>query len=557
MDDCVLNTLYSGTLSMGPVTTSPGYSISYPNTIYAHGMVWLYSAFPGWSWHGIALILLNIIAIVLIIRWLDKSLAHWFSSNRIYRGLLITSLSCVFFLEPLVLMTYTSTAVLLAGSCFIYACDPGSNNKYYTMKLLCLSLLFLASFCLRFQAALFTIALLALLYVFIAQRLSLSKRKVIVSISILSITLIGYLFHTVALNNDQKEIESFDKYYFSFFEGNSIRSDIIQLNDNHLELKIRALKAWFFNDEKVFNTSFLKQITYDSPFNLSNLSNWNIKLKRSYYLAFDYRDPSYLYYTNWGWQGLVALIINSFLLGIVMGSPMSMSEKIRAILFNITFWGAILAICIILLMRHRVFVPIIGLYSIIHLLWVFKLIKKYSDENYRCVCSKLMFGVCVIMTLIKLPCIEISAKQKQQELQSKNTFISNMNTLRGKTIVFDTYSLCLLNNNAIQMPFISKENELVTTGDYFQRFFTEYKTYWIQQCGSADFLRIITYLQAHKSNVVFVSEPDHMQLMSEYLNTIYSQPFHHQTLTNTPSIGDNFHSILPLKIDIKYYQIAE
>lgn len=556
MDDCVLNTLYSGTLSMGPVTTSPGYSISYPNQLYAYTLVWLYKVFPGWSWYGIALITADTLSLLLLARWLEKYIYDFNITNS---ALLNTSLaSClliIFVLEPLVLMAYTSSAILMSGVCCLYLYRHSNIRPYPWQIITLIFILLFIALCLRFQAAIFTVGVLSALFIFISPAFKINGRHLAMIATVALVIGTGYMVHCIGVTEDQKEIEEFDHYYFSLFEVNSIQDAYKTPHSTEDQMKVAMLKGWFFNDRKVFDTALLKKVGYESAFTYSNLSNWPNKLARAYDLAFDYQSRDYLYYTNWGFQALLCLGFNTVLFCIALILSVPASDKFKLLLFNASFWGIITAISIVVWMRHRVFVPIAALYSILHFVVVFEMLAKNGNSTLKANATKAILICLILSSIIKLYCIEKSTSQKNAELRSKHLFINNMNKKKGQTIVFSNYTLGILGNDPIRMQSISTSNQLVTTGDYYQRFFSSYKNYWQQRCGSSDFFEVMQYLTVHSDSILFIAEPKRIELTEAYLRLFYHYPvsFSKDTLP-APKVD---YSVIATSVPIDYYRIHQ
>ena len=555
MDDCMLNTLYSGSLSMGPVTTSPGYSISYPNQLYAGLMVFLYRFFPAWSWHGICLIALNTCAVFILISTMAENVQDTLFNKIRIKGWLIFFVCLLFVLEPLVLMTYTSTAILLCAACLLpLALVPQAPRpslpKYFT-----LIILLLISFSLRFQAALFTAGVFAILGLVLYYDSDNRKKGLIFLFIIVTIALIAFSINVSLRNTDQKDIEAFDQYYFSFFEGNTSKPEANKALAAKENLKLTLLRVWFFNDPQVFTTNYLQSVTYDSPYTRANMLNWKNKFSAIGSSAFAYQDKQYLFYTNWGIHAIFALFFNLLLFLRTLVVPDSNRVKIKAFIFNAGFWFILVGVYLVAGMQHRLFVPIIAMYSLMNFLWVLDLIQKSGTDLQIARFQKIGLYLFIFLGILKVVFIEISALQKNDELRRKEVFVQEMNAQNGKQFIFDTYTLCLLGNNSIRRQVLNKHNQYATTGDYYQRFFKEFRGYWISQCGSSDYLSILKYLSQHKQNTLFVSEPRRIGLTTTYVDQFYhySVPF---TKTLSSSALDSIrYSILPASPGLGYYKI--
>jgi hypothetical protein len=195
------------------------------------------------------------------------------------------------------------------------------------------------------------------------------------------------------------------------------------------------------------------------------------------------------------------------------------------------------------------------LYSFLHFGWVLKVVNETASEKSNKLILSVLLSMLILFSGFKLFSIQKSASQKKEELVAKNAFVAELNTFHGKMVVFDTYTLCLLGNDPIHMAALNKDNQLVTTGDYYQRFFAQYKNYWIARCGSADYLAVMQYLSAHRDAVLFVSEPNRLHMSTDYLNLFYHFPVSYQPLPGHPAVEGVSYSILPPRIKINYYQI--
>ena len=409
-------------------------------------------------------------------------------------------------------LLYTRVAYMCCGISLLGLLVCFKNNfsiKNYFGKLILLNVFFTIGTLTRNESAIASFLLISIFGVFYFQ--SFKQLFVLFLYPFLLITSLSSLFYvdikTAVSKEFYKQVEPDIEEQF-IARGN--RAPISHMLSKKDSIIYKAAEDIMWSDPKVLSAKYLRELILPERFMFTDAKQW----------ARVVEGISDIFKKYW-----YLLALNLFLaiaLYFIYDFKKVDVRFVLWIIFELSFFGLIVAQTYVDKLNDRSFIPLLGLFIFCHIFLLFNNTGQFSAKQYY----SLAFFVGIIF-FIHCYYLKTESDTLNNDLSKYRANYEKIKTLaHNKTLVLNSTSFdyIFLSNKPFSPFDFSVFKKIYITDGYIIPFLPYYKRYLESECNCDiyEFPSFWGYIRSIKQNVVIVSKPYRIHVVKDYLEELYN-----------------------------------
>ncbi len=518
--DYIFSAIFSGLFQTQPGSIFNNYECLF---IISKLIQKLQTVFVNINIYGVIIVAINSYCIYLMILLFIERMS--FKENKFFKLILLSGV-LLLLLHDFIFIQFTKTAIYCNFlGCYFLLNDKGKIKIALLLILLGVLLrtetfwfvfIFSSGICIIQKASLFI--------------LNLKKRKYIWLIVILSAALISYL-NKQPYNDDDKRYEVFRTYKYSILDFKQKDSLHLVLSKQNY-IKYYSLHQAFFGDtDSLINTAIFEQLNI-KPHDRVDFKSFVKTFKYEHNIINAISNLSDLAYNNRA--NYIILLSVTFILIVLLFMLKEYKLLKKVLLILLLAFIYIFAITIYIKMEDRVLNPIL-LITLFYLLHNLPDLKPTNKRTYL-----LFVAVLLLAELFFISECYYKLRYRKSLHTQATSFIENWKLRQSdKILVPDLYSLQLFFTKAIMSTADIKKINLFSLDNGYMSMMKNHLEFNNKIAGSNHFKDYVLYIEKNKENVYFLGCEERMQMLENYIQSIYEIDIHFSKTNQSPEINAN------------------
>ena len=476
--------------------------------------VWLYLKFPEIEWYSLTTLLILFFSCWVIM----YSLIKMMELSGVKKRLLIL-FSLLFFLllldEFIVGWQWSKTAAIciVAGLLLNHTDSVTNSYRVNWLKIVISGILILFGILFRYESAL----MLFLMYFIYIIVFNLNIRFLISPAIVAIPFFIIYLFiKFIYPSQDRVNFNTIEPYIFQYHDAGSIKCNIPKFISDEDEIKREAFNNWFFTHKETVDPDFLS--TYYTT-NIFSKCNIEIVIKK-----LNYQWKEYGFYVTDEIKYLHLLWLFLFISTLTIGNKI---QNFQLIVFNLSAFVMIFSIAVLIKLEKRHIMSLLLLFNVLNF-HQFSLRLINSELLMKVRKRILVVGVVIFSIFIfsNLNYLKAYSENKRVDEDYCRQLRNSLSVFHGKVLVPDVWTiLTLIYGKPFEKIDFPKGSNVLIYDSSYGIFYEDIRNELTEKVGSETFIDFSKYLISNSDNIIFIADNQRMQLIKQYVESIYHLKF--------------------------------
>jgi hypothetical protein len=286
-------------------------------------------------------------------------------------------------------------------------------------------------------------------------------------------------------------------------------------------IKIRAVKGFFMNDEEELTEAFINNLSKYKAQAVENVHiSWVERIQKAWAITLPCIKADLT-------GCLLNILLLMMLLWLYINFKFSFRTLAALVLFQLFFWLVVFAVAYWVKMEYRHFSPMMQLYSICNLLFLFYR-GSVCPVSFSAPTSRIFFVVVILLLGFKLQGAAQKSSETKQTLKIQEEAVREVNKIaKGKILLLDVNSRQIVHgtvSSVVKFPDVKKilfydMGELPIIPGY-KKILDE-----ACDCNSSRMKDFYRYLYQNRNDVVVISADSRVELISGYLRLVHNSDY--------------------------------
>lgn len=515
---------------------------------------YLYQIGPHIPWYGYFAFFYIFIATTQLVFILSIAFRKFYEKHFLFFVLLVSFFYFIFWIDFVVLISFTKTAILLVGLS-ILSLDFAIKDKFSKSERWILvfsnSILLLLGVLNRTEVLYLWIVPLM---IYVWRYKSIEAYKVVALLIVLTMA----SFYILKSQTDAELQQSIRKiaHIQNVTDGkNTWHIPFDQLVEK--DFLYKSAYYYYWPDLSIISDEQLHKWGPEKVYSLANLKNLPTKLKYEVGRAYQGYSKEYSKRLNW-WFDFILLSTLNFLICIFIwfrNKRGNVQLLVHHTLFLLAIMGLLLLVFLFYKLESRVVLPSMVLVTLVSFITISKLNNFKTDRQFKWILAL----VCVPIVLYQVGSYRLVAADRYNEEVLKKKFISEMNyNYDSKVILFDIWSLSLLHSSFFESIQLNPSNRYISHFESWSNFVPGNIAALNTICPTTNFVSFYECIAEDKDRFVFVMTKNHrLTFIAEYAKKMHSYELEFEEIFPESALSRIHYSFMPHKFDFGYFMLRK